>query len=90
MKHPRTALCINGRLGRGDCGKELEADDSYESPENVLRNTLDVGYFAIWFQLLEFSSYMFKLDRKMFLVRIPDMSKLKKCQCLLHCQEKIH
>lgn len=26
--------------------------------------------------LLEFSSYMFKLDRKMFLVRIPDMSKL--------------
>lgn len=28
------------------------------------------------FPLLEFSSYMFKLDRKMFLVRIPDISKL--------------
>lgn len=37
---------------------------------------LMLGVSPYAFSLLEFSSYMFKLDRKMFLVRIPDISKL--------------
>ena len=37
---------------------------------------LMLGVSPYAFPLLEFSSYMFKLDRKMFLVRIPDISKL--------------
>lgn len=49
MKHPGVALRTNGRSGRGDYGKELEADDSCESPETVLQSTLDVGCLSLCF-----------------------------------------
>ena len=49
MKHPGVALRTNGRSGRGDYGKELEADDTCESPEIVLRSILNVGCFSLCF-----------------------------------------